>query len=103
VYNRESYNIKRRLKGRKSFKNKVYFIFLMIRKLLFNRYYRKLILLDNIYTPFNRLIRCKILPHKYIKSDEDFWWCTKCNHILQENDYIHYIRKLKLLKIKDKI
>ena len=100
---RESYNIRIRLKYRKKLIDKISFILLMLRKLLLDKYYRKLILIDNLYTPFNKLITCKISPHKFIQSDEGYWWCTKCTHIIDDKEHNNYIRKIKLLKIKKRI
>jgi len=99
---RETYNIIKRIKYSKTIKDKISITYTIFKFFIIDKYYRKLIIKDNISTPIHKLIICKIKNHTYIKSDENYWWCTKCNHIIYDKDYQQYIRKIKILKIKKK-
>lgn len=101
---RESYNIRVKLKYSETIKDKLLTLFYVIKEGVNSRYIRKLILLDNIITPYNKLIRCKIKPHVFIHDDfEDYYWCKKCHFHLYGNEYNKYIRKQKIKKLKRKL
>ena len=45
-----------------------------------DRYERKMFYTDNIKSPFNRLIGCRITGHNWFYIDEDnYAFCTKCH------------------------
>ena len=98
--NRESYNIKNRLKYTKGFKDKLFTIHFLIKSFFKRKYERKLIIKDNISTPFHKLVTCKIRPHDYYNvSDEDYCFCTRCNHVIVTKDYEQYIRSEKIKRL----
>jgi hypothetical protein len=100
---RETYSFRRRIKYTKTIKKKLKTIIDIIRDGIKRKYIRKLIIKDNISTPFHKLVTCKIRPHDYFKiSDEDYCFCLRCSHVIVTKDYEQYIRSEKIKKIVKK-
>ena len=100
---RENYNIRKRLKRSKGFKNKIYTILFLIKSFYKRKYIRKLIIKDSIYTPFHKLITCKIKPHDFYNvKDEGYYFCLRCSHVITTKDHEQYIRSEKIKRINKK-
>lgn len=96
---RINYNIRERIRYI-PFNKKLKVLFSIIKEGIKWKYTRKLIIKDNIITPFNKLVTCKIKPHIFIKSEDgDYCWCEKCNKVIVTKDYDKYIRSQKIKKL----
>jgi len=96
---RKNYNIRIRLKYTKGFKNKIFEFYILINSFFKRKYERKLIIKDNIITPFNRLVTCRIKDHTFIKTEENYYWCTRCGFHLISKDYEQYTRTKKIKRL----
>jgi hypothetical protein len=97
---RESYKISHRLNYCKTFKSK-------IKELKFltgfftNKWNRKLIIKDNITTPYYKNIHCKLFGHKdfWFDNEDMMYFCPKCFKHFTINDYNKYKYKRKIKNI----
>lgn len=97
--NRINYNIRIRLKYTKTFNKKIKILLGIIKEAIKWKSVRQLLIKDNIITPFNRLVTCRIKDHTFIDSDEDYFWCTRCGKHLSTKDYEQYTRSRKIKKL----
>ena len=95
---RESYKLSHRLKNSE---NKLETIWYLIKVLLFNKYHRKLIFIDNIRQPYYKNIHCKVFGHKdfHYDSEDKIYYCKKCWKYMNSEQCNKYIRKSKIKKV----
>ena len=63
------------------------------------KYNKNLIWKDTFGTRFNKVIGCKITPHKwFIMDDDEYAFCTKCSKLIETEEDFKKMRRQEKIK-----